>query len=139
MKRISYKTAKLAAEVGYNKHNKVYYYLDQNNNPKIECVLPDNPAIQNSEFEDIYTAPYVYELVEWLIEKHNIFISMFPITCNQLSAITYKIINTEVVKISEESYILANPSTDYDYFLNFVLQKILMIICYDSKTAKNTL
>lgn len=49
MKRISYETAKLAAKAGYNEPNEVYYCLDQNNNPKIECIIPDEPGIQNSE------------------------------------------------------------------------------------------
>ena len=40
MKRISYETAKLAAKAGYNEPNEVYYCLDQNNNPKIECIIP---------------------------------------------------------------------------------------------------
>lgn len=46
MKRISYETAKLAAKAGYNEPNEVYYCLDQNNNPKIECIIPDEPGIQ---------------------------------------------------------------------------------------------
>lgn len=49
MKRISYETAKLAAKAGYNEPNEVYYCLDQNNNPKIECIIPDEPGIQNSD------------------------------------------------------------------------------------------
>ena len=59
MKRISYETAKLAAKAGYNE---VYYCLDQNNNPKIECVIPDEPGIQNSDFEDLYTVPYTIHM-----------------------------------------------------------------------------
>ena len=39
-KYLSYETAKLAAKAGYNEPNEVYYCLDQNNNPKIECINP---------------------------------------------------------------------------------------------------
>ena len=52
------------AKAGYNEPNEVYYCLDQNNNPKIECI---EPGIQNSDFEDLYTVPYTYELIDWLL------------------------------------------------------------------------
>lgn len=57
MKRISYETAKLAAKAGYNEPNEVYYCLDQNNNPKIECIIPDDRGnvwglVINLELED---------------------------------------------------------------------------------------
>ena len=86
MKRISYETAKLAAKAGYNEPNEVYYCLDQNNNPKIECVIPDEPGIQNSDFKDLYTVPYTYELIDWLRNTYKIYIScyMVSIVCKHI-------------------------------------------------------
>lgn len=99
MKRISYETAKLAAKAGYNEPNEVYYCLDQNNNPKIECIIPDEPGIQNSDFEDLYTVPYTYELIDWLRNTHKIYISIFPVTWFQLSVNIYKIEENQVKEI----------------------------------------
>lgn len=57
MKRISYETAKLAAKAGYNE-----------------------PGIQNSDFEDLYTVPYTYELIDWLRNTHKIYISCYVVS-----------------------------------------------------------
>lgn len=89
----------LAAKAGYNEPNEVYYCLDQNNNPKIECVIPDEPGIQNSDFEDLYTVPYTYELIDWLRNTHKIYISIFPVTWFQLSVNIYKIEENQVKEV----------------------------------------
>ena len=81
MKRISYETAKLAAKAGYNEPNEVYYCLDQNNNPKIECVIPDEPGIQNSDFEDLYTVPYTYELIGIHIKYISLYFLLRGFNC----------------------------------------------------------
>lgn len=139
MKRISYKTAKLAAKAGYNEPNEVYYCLDQNNNPKIECIIPDEPGIQNSDFEDLYTVPYTYELIDWLRNTHKIYISIFPVTWFQLSVNIYKIEENQVKEIFAQFCVTVNSDTDYNRFIDTILQHILTNIIYETETSKSSL
>ena len=125
MKRISYETAKLAAKAGYNEPNEVYYCLDQNNNPKIECIIPEEPGIQNSDFEDLYSVPYTYELIDWLRNTHKIYISIFPVTWFQLSVNIYKIEENQVKEIFAQFCVTVNSDADYNRFIDTILQHIL--------------
>lgn len=101
MKRISYETAKLAAKAGYNEPNEVYYCLDQNNNPKIECI--------------------------------------FPVTWFQLSVNIYKIEENQVKEIFAQFCVTVNSDTDYNRFIDTILQHILMNIIYETETSKSSL
>lgn len=132
MKRISYETAKLAAKAGYNEPNEIYYNPDS----KIECVIPDEPGITNSEFENLYVAPYISELIDWLRETRKIYISIFPITPFQLSADIYQIQDNQVRKIFAQFCTTVVSSTSYNSFIDMILQHVLANIIYETKTIK---
>ena len=116
MKRISYETAKLAAKAGYNE-----------------------PGIQNSDFEDLYTVPYTYELIDWLRNTHKIYISIFPVTWFQLSVNIYKIEENQVKEIFAQFCVTVNSDTDYNRFIDTILQHILTNIIYETETSKSSL
>ena len=79
-------------------------------------------GIQNSDFEDLYTVPYTYELIDWLRNTHKIYISIFPVTWFQLSVNTYKIEENQVKEIFAQFCVTVNSDADYNRFIDTILQ-----------------
>lgn len=114
-------------------HTKEEIQEDWKETPEFE------PGIQNSDFEDLYTIPYTYELIDWLRNIHKIYISIFPVTWFQLSVNIYKIEENQVKEIFAQFCVTVNSDTDYNRFIDTILQHILMNIIYETETSKSSL
>ena len=114
-------------------HTKEEIQEDWKETPEFES------GIQNSDFEDLYTVPYTYELIDWLRNTHKIYISIFPVTWFHLSVNIYKIEENQVKEIFAQFCVTVNSDTDYNRFIDTILQHILMNIIYETETSKSSL
>ena len=114
-------------------HTKEEIQEDQKETPEFES------GIQNSDFEDLYTVPYTYELIDWLRNTHKIYISIFPVTWFQLSVNIYKIEENQVKEIFAQFCVTVNSDADYNRFIDTILQHILTNIIYETETSKSSL
>lgn len=114
-------------------HTKEEIQEDWKETPEFES------GIQNSDFEDLYTVPYTYELIDWLRNTHKIYISIFPVTWFQLSVNIYKIEENQVKEIFAQFCVTVNSDADYNRFIDTILQHILMNIIYETETSKSSL
>lgn len=117
-------------------HTKEEIQEDWKETPEFECVIPDEPGIQNSDFKDLYTVPYTYELIDWLRNTYKIYISIFPVT---LSVNIYKIEENQVKEIFAQFCVTVNSDADYNRFIDTILQHILTNIIYETETSKSSL
>lgn len=114
-------------------HTKEEIQEDWKETPEFES------GIQNSDFEDLYTVPYTYELIDWLRNTHKIYISIFPVTWFQLSVNIYKIEENQVKEIFAQFCVTVNSDADYNRFIDTILQHILTNIIYETETSKSSL
>lgn len=70
---VSFKTAKLLKEKGFDELSIIFYSLDGNG----EITLFDDEPLRNSEI-DGYAKVTLQMAMKWLREKHNIIISIHP-------------------------------------------------------------
>ena len=68
---ISFKTAKLAKEKGFDYCVNNYYWIDENS---LDCGDGDCEfaCLNHNKYDDLYSAPNQTELQKWLRENHNI-------------------------------------------------------------------
>lgn len=90
MELVSFETAKLAKEKGFNEPCWEWYGIEKLHNNKIfhessslshTINCPCNRILQkeyNNSWEEYISAPYKYQLMDWLREEYNIFISIKP-------------------------------------------------------------
>lgn len=114
-------------------HTKEEIQEDWKETPEFES------GIQNSDFEDLYTVPYTYALIDWLRNTHKIYISIFPVTWFQLSVNIYKIEENQVKEIFAQFCVTVNSDADYNRFIDTILQHILTNIIYETETSKSSL
>lgn len=111
-------------------HTKEEIQEDWKETPEFES------GIQNSDFEDLYTVPYTYELIDWLRNTHKIYISILWF---QLSVNIYKIEENQVKEIFAQFCVTVNSDADYNLFIDTILQHILTNIIYETETSKSSL
>jgi hypothetical protein len=70
---VSYEIAKLLKQKGFNELTRTYYTLD---NTEKEWILigSNSKSFWNHQNDEVYSAPEIWQVVEWLDQKYSIYI-----------------------------------------------------------------
>lgn len=93
---VSYDTAKLLKEKGFDGFCMCFYRKDDNNlhNVFLQATLADG--------DDIYSAPTYQTAMKWLREKHNIHIGIVPFDCMTIASGYIVRYNTSVSTLRQD-------------------------------------
>ncbi len=96
MKHVDSETAKWLKEKGFNKECKQIFYGDSDDEDLLKNNEPNIPSNNYvlSEF-DCY-APIISDVVDWLSEKHGIWVQVEPDYCGDLWYVILKVCSKEV-------------------------------------------
>lgn len=145
MNIIGFKTAKLAKEKGYREKS-FYYYDDQGKsglNFEISSFVSSTALFTYLNFkEDFnkskgrYSAPYMYELLDWLRIKHKLYINIIAEANITADNYVYNIyFDSDGSKFTKTIQSL-NKYSNYDECLEVALEQSLKLINYEDNKFK---
>lgn len=134
---ISFETAKLAKEKGFNLNSPGFYSCDNPSSEKIgnQLILRDWERWINFGSEDsqegtmIYSAPTQTMLQKWLREVHNIDIYIFPVYSDSTYSLNRKLLGyTPIIQSIKIDECNLKTENTYESALEVALQKALKLI-----------